>query len=119
MIINGQAEMVGSDRQGVRDAIARQAALDQQLSVPVAVASRERELVVEVAGVPDERLRIEATVWIVTVVPRVEIEIRRGENAGRTVAYTNVVRKIIPAGMWHGDNVDLSQGQFPVSRQAA
>jgi hypothetical protein len=47
-------------------------------------------------------------VWVISVVPRVVIDIRRGENAGRTVAYTNVVRKIIPAGMWHGDKLDLS-----------
>lgn len=40
--------------------------------------------------------------------PRVEVEIKGGENAGRTVAYANVVRKIIPVGMWHGESVTLS-----------
>jgi hypothetical protein len=106
MVVNGKAEMVGSDRQGVLDAIAT--ARDHQASVPVAVTSRERELVIEVAGAPDGHTIAEGTVWVISVVPRVVIDIRRGENAGRTVIYTNVVRKIIPAGMWHGDRVDLS-----------
>ena len=52
--------------------------------------------------------RMEATVWVISVLPEVVIDIRRGENAGRTIAYTNVVRKIIPAGMWHGEKLDLS-----------
>jgi hypothetical protein len=106
MIVNGQAEMVGSDRQGVLDAIAT--ARDHQASVPVAIASRERELVVEVASAPSGHMIAEATVWVFSVLPRVVIDIRRGENVGRTVVYTNVVRKIIPAGIWHGDKLDLT-----------
>jgi hypothetical protein len=106
MIINGQAEMAGSDRQGVLDAIAT--ARDNQASVPVAVTSRERELMIEVAAAPAGYMVAEATVWVISVVPRVAIDIRRGENAGRTVVYWNVVRKIIPAGMWRGDKLDLS-----------
>ncbi|HUE45963.1 MAG TPA: DUF1223 domain-containing protein [Aestuariivirgaceae bacterium] len=106
LIVSGQAAMVGSDRQGVLDAIA--IARDHQASVSVAIESRERELVVEVAAAPAGHLVADATVWVIAVVPSVVIDIRRGENAGRTVAYTNVVRKIIPAGMWHGDKLDLS-----------
>jgi hypothetical protein len=106
MIVNGQAAILGSDRQGVLDAIATAQA--RQASVPVAIESRERELVIEVAAAPTGHMAADATVWVIAVVPRVVIDIRRGENAGRTVAYTNVVRKIIPAGMWHGDRLDLS-----------
>jgi hypothetical protein len=106
IIVNGRTEILGSDRQGVLDAMAM--ARDHQASVPVAIASRERELVVEVASAPSGNMIAEATVWVFSVVPRVVIDIRRGENAGRTVVYTNVVRKIIPAGMWHGDKLDLT-----------
>ena len=106
MIVNGRAEMLGSDRQRVLDAIAT--ARDHQASVPVAIESRERELVIEVAAAPTGHMVADATVWVIAVVPRVTIDIRRGENAGQTVTYTNVVRKIIPAGMWHGDKLDLS-----------
>lgn len=106
MIVNGRAEMLGSDRQGVLEAIAT--AREHHASVPVSIASRERELVIEMAAAPAGSLKADATVWVISVMPRVTIDIRRGENAGRTVVYTNVVRKIIPAGMWRGDRLDLS-----------
>ncbi len=30
-------------------------------------------------------------------------EIKKGENSGSTIEYHNVVRKMVPAGMWHGE----------------
>jgi hypothetical protein len=106
-VINGQAEVIGSDRQGVLEAIARERANERRTFVPVAITGGKRELVIEVAAAPGERLPLEATVWVVSVVPEVVIDIERGENAGRTVAYGNVVRKIMPVGMWHGDALSL------------
>jgi hypothetical protein len=32
----------------------------------------------------------------------VEVPIKRGENKGKTITYTNVVRELIPIGMWSG-----------------
>ena len=106
-VINGKAEVIGSDRQGVLEAIARERANERRTFVPVAITGGKRELVIEVAAAPGERLPLEATVWVVSVVPEVVIDIERGENAGRTLAYGNVVRKIMPVGMWHGDALSL------------
>lgn len=108
VIINGRSELVGSDRQGILDAIAHGPVRDSSTSVPISLASRKRELVIEVAAAPSEALRMDATVWVLVVVPRVVIDITRGENAGRTMSYMNVVRKIIPAGLWYGDELALS-----------
>jgi hypothetical protein len=106
-VINGQAEVIGSDRQGVLDTIARERADERRSFVPVAITGGKRELMIEVAAAPDARLPVEATVWVISVVPEVVIDITRGENAGRTVAYGNVVRKIMPVGMWHGEALSL------------
>ena len=46
-------------------------------------------------------------VQLVRYTPEETVAIKRGENAGSTVAYHNVVRKIVPAGMWHGDEAKL------------
>jgi hypothetical protein len=45
-----------------------------------------------------------ADVWLVRYDPRViEIAVRRGENAGRTLAHKNVVRELILLGRWNGE----------------
>jgi hypothetical protein len=44
-----------------------------------------------------------ADVWLVRYDPRVvEVEIRRGENAGRTLPHKNVVRELVLLGRWEG-----------------
>jgi hypothetical protein len=44
-----------------------------------------------------------ATLWLMAFAPSISTEIKKGENAGKTIAYHNVVRKMVPAGMWHGE----------------
>ena len=107
-VIDGIDEMVGSDRDGLLAAVARNSGRGAGELIPVSLSKTDRELLVEVAAAPGENLRQEATIWVATVLPRVVVEIERGENAGRTGTYTNVVRKIVPAGVWHGDRTRLS-----------
>jgi hypothetical protein len=106
-VINGRTEMLGSDRDGLLAAIAAERGRDEG-AVPVSLASGEREVRVEVGAAPSQDLRRNATIWVATMVPRAVVDIGRGENAGRTIAYTNVVRKIVPAGMWDGQPMGLS-----------
>ena len=107
-VINGRHEMLGSDRNLLFAAVAREAARDAGRLIPISLSSGDREVRIEVAAAPSADLRQEATVWVATMVPKVVVDIDRGENAGRTVAYTNVVRKIVPAGVWHGRQMGLS-----------
>jgi hypothetical protein len=45
-----------------------------------------------------------ADVWLARYIPRtVEVAIPRGENAGHTLPYKDVVREMILIGHWHGD----------------
>jgi hypothetical protein len=106
-VINGRIEMLGSDRDGLLAAITRERGRDAGL-VPVSLSSGEREVRVEIGAAPSQDLRRNATIWVATMVPRAVVDIARGENAGRTIAYTNVVRKIVPAGMWNGEPTGLS-----------
>jgi hypothetical protein len=38
----------------------------------------------------------------------VDVAIKQGENTGRKIAYTNVVRALIPAGRWTGEATTLT-----------
>ena len=54
------------------------------------------------------------TLWLVMYDRKVNVPIDRGENAGKTVTYNNVVRKLRPIAMWKGDpmTVDLPKSEM-------
>jgi hypothetical protein len=43
-----------------------------------------------------------AEVWLCPITSKVPVEIARGENHGRTLTYTNVVRRWVKLGDWSG-----------------
>lgn len=49
-----------------------------------------------------------ATLLIASFASTVDVAIGRGENAGRSVTYHNVVRKLTAAGGWNGQETSLS-----------
>ena len=44
----------------------------------------------------------EATVWLGVVQMAGAVQIKQGENAGKTLTYTNIVRELTPIGIWKG-----------------
>ena len=44
-----------------------------------------------------------ATIYVAAVDPAVTVKIKRGENHGRRITYHNVVRSMMPVGMWTGE----------------
>jgi hypothetical protein len=50
-----------------------------------------------------------ADVWLVRFDPRiVQVPVKRGENAGRTLPHRNVVRELVRLGRWNGQAMTLS-----------
>ena len=68
------------------------------------LSATDKELIV---NLPKGDAGAEATLWIFAVAPVVTVKIERGENTGKTVTYHNVVRKLVPAGMWDGTATTL------------
>ncbi|WP_209000179.1 DUF1223 domain-containing protein [Pannonibacter tanglangensis] len=97
MVINGEQHVIGSDRKAVQDALERAGPLTARVTLGYTADALE----IRVDGVLPEGARM-ATVSILQVSPREEIHIERGENSGRTMVYTNVVRRLQAVGMWSG-----------------
>jgi hypothetical protein len=92
MVINGTKDVVGSRRAEV------QTALDgATLSLPVTITTTSHMLKI---GVPPRAGESDAVVWLVTYRDRAEVKIDSGENAGKTMVYTQVVTKRQMLGMW-------------------
>jgi len=103
MIVNGEKQMVGSQRSEVFAVLAQQ----RRAPWPVAVgiADGGKELVVSAGAGKAPR---EATLWVMPIRDHATVKIEKGEMAGREESYTNVVRRLVPAAMWTGAAVSLS-----------
>ena len=103
MIVNGREVAVGGDKAAVDGAISR-AVQSGGLAVPVKLKVTDGRLEVTVeAG--QNRPPAHAEVWAFAIRRSMSVVIARGENAGRTVAYPNVVRHMTRLGAWDGQSV--------------
>jgi hypothetical protein len=100
MVINGAAQALGNDRPAIEQAMKQGGDSSAALPVPVKIAVAGDAVTVtagSLAGEPHPAL-----VWLCPLSKTVKVEIGRGENRGRTVTYTNVVRGWIRLGEWSG-----------------
>jgi len=97
MIVNGQGHMVGSDRKAVSSAIRK----SDGMGVVVDAMLDDKALEVKLSG-GDCSPGDKADVYLLGIDKKAVVEINRGENAGTTQTYKNVVRSIMPIGMWSG-----------------
>jgi hypothetical protein len=101
-IINGIAHVVGSDP----DAIQAQAEIcygrDGALSIPIRTEVTPAGLSVEVGAAKGAAPK-SANLWLVRVASSREVQIKRGENSGRTFTYVNVARGFMRIGEWTGE----------------
>ena len=99
-VVDGVMHAVGSNRDSVIaqrfDGRARGALL-----VPVSATVDGTTIRISVGAAAQPRLK-PATVLLLPVMRKSEVAIARGENKGRTVTYTNIVRELIPLGVWDG-----------------
>jgi hypothetical protein len=105
MIVNGEKYFVGSNRREIMAAIEATRAAPDPLWVPLTIAHAGSEIVITADAVANAP---EATLWLMPTAPAITVKIARGENAGRDIAYYNVARKIVPAGMWKGAAMKLA-----------
>jgi hypothetical protein len=106
-VINGVEQAIGSDRSQIESAVTRSydAASGQNhngvppLSVPLKLTVADERVSITVPA-RDEGSGSE--IWLCPVSAQVSVGIARGENRGRTITYTNVVRRWIKLGTWYG-----------------
>ena len=102
VVVNGVNHVVGSNRREIEQAIERNWPTFSARQVPVRSWMQGGTFMIETGTPPPGSDMQEATIWLGVVQRSAEVPIGRGENAGRTVTYTNVVRELTPVGMWTG-----------------
>lgn len=92
MVVNGTSGVVASRQKEVDSALSA-----AKLDLPITLTNADDMLEVSIGG---ESQAGEAVVWLITFLDRANVEIQRGENQGKTVAYTQIVTGRQAVGMW-------------------
>lgn len=108
IVINGTRQVPGGQRDIVLAAISE--ARQTRWPAPLNIAASGADLVFDIgAGVPAGK----ATLWVMAIADHVSVKVEKGQLAGRDIAYCNVVRKLVPAGVWDG-----SDAHFVLNRES-
>lgn len=105
VVVNGTAHLVGSDKDEIEKAV-RQIA-PSGFEAHIALKEEAGNLVVSVApsGVAADRT---AGIWVLPISRHATVPVTRGENQGKTLSYTNVVRGMVRVGDWTGKDTTLT-----------
>ena len=98
MVINGTDDVVGNRPMDVVDVIDRHRRLPRTVALEL---SRQGESVL-VEAESLKQMDGPLTVQLVRFRPESTVHIKRGENAGRTISYANVVTEMRSLGDWDG-----------------
>jgi hypothetical protein len=100
LVIDGRFECIGSDVDGIHRAITQAAAAPKALVEVTIVRAHDRQLSVTVrVGVPPAlTLRESVDVLVAVAEDNLLSKVRRGENGGRTLRHSGVVRSLTPVG---------------------
>ena len=100
VVVNGMAQVLGSDRSAIDSAIKHTAKHAGTLSLPVAVSVADNQISVNVPA--DKGKVTKGEIWLCPITRNVPVAVGKGENSGNTITYHNVVRKWIKLGEWTG-----------------
>ncbi len=98
MIVGGVDHLVGTKAMQLAELI------EKHHNLPLSIDLRVRRSggMVDIQAAALSRLSGDMLVQLMRYVPRDTVEIGRGENAGRTITYTNIVTEMTVLGGWDG-----------------
>jgi hypothetical protein len=99
-VIDGAVHALGSDKSAIERAIRQTRERQAALELPVTLVRTGDTLTVTVPAAKDANHQAE--VWLCPITKSVLVRIGRGENGGRSISYSNVVRRWIKLGDWTG-----------------
>lgn len=102
VVINGVAQSIGSDAREIDEAMNKAKAAIGEKHVPVQLWPHRNSVIIEMGAAPAGVEVKESTIWLAVVQKSVDVQVARGENAGTTLRYHNVVRELTPVGVWSG-----------------
>jgi hypothetical protein len=116
VVVNGMIGVNGSDATAIEEAIKTTNTVLKDVRVPVRLWFERNTIRIEAGDAPPGLNYKEATIWFAVVQKRAEVPIERGDNKGKTLTYTNIVREMLPVGSWNGKALNLQLARTAVMR---
>lgn len=105
VIVNGAAHVVGSDQTAIEGALKKSGKGNATAWVPLKLARTSDGFTLEAEAVAG--LAGDNAVWLATISRKVDVAVKRGENAGRNLTYFNVVRSFDSVGTYQGKPLSI------------
>jgi hypothetical protein len=116
VVVNGMIGVNGSDPNAINEAIKTSETVLKTTRVPLRFWHERNSIVIEIGDAPPGLSYKEATIWFAVVQKKAQVPIEKGENKGKTLAYTNIVREMMPVGSWDGKALKLQLARTAVMR---
>jgi len=116
VIVNGMIGVNGADPAAIEEAIKVSNEALRGGRVPIRFWHERNSIMIEAGAAPEGRHYKEATIWFAVVQKRANVPIERGDNKGKTLTYTNIVREMMPVGSWNGQALSLQLARNSVMR---
>lgn len=108
-VVNGMTHVNGSVKADITSAITQTNRELENIRVPLWFWQERNTLNIATGaavGSPGKPVK-EATIWLGVVQSVATVEIKKGENAGKQLVYTNIVREMTPIGLWRGQAMKI------------
>jgi hypothetical protein len=116
VVVNGMIGVKGSDATAIEEAITVTNEALQGARIPIRFWYERNTIKIEAGDAPPGYRYKEATIWFAVVQKRAEVPIERGDNKGKTLTYTNIVREMLPVGSWNGKAMSLQLARTAIMR---
>jgi hypothetical protein len=118
-VINGSSQALGSSKADIDEAIEQTSKALDARRVPVRFLRQANSIIIATGATPEGVEVKDGTIWLAVVQKSGSVPVKRGENGGRTLTYTNIVRQLTPIGVWNGKPVTIQLAQAAFMRPEA
>lgn len=106
-IVNGEIHVNGASEAEIEQAIQSTSAKAGPQHIPVRFWQERNTLNFALGGEEPGHAPREATIWLGVVQTSGTVDVKQGENEGKQLTYTNIVRELTPIGIWKGQPLEI------------
>jgi hypothetical protein len=107
VVVNGIQHVNGASKAEIENAIGTTSKSLGPDRIPVRFWQENNTLNIATGGAQPGHPVEEATIWFGVVQTSGTVDITQGENKGKSLTYTNIVRELTPIGLWKGQPMQI------------